>query len=193
MNDFKGYLLLGYEHIVNLAALDHILFIIAFMAPYMTKHWVKILIGLSLFTLGHSITLSLSALDFIKVNKAWVEFLIPLTIVITALLNLTKAGQDPKNKLKTWIALLFGLIHGLGFSNYYQMLVLGEGKGQYWTALIPFNLGIELGQLLIGTVLLLAMVVHQYMLNKKAKDWNLFVSGVAFGLALIMCIRQWPL
>lgn len=191
MNDFKGYLLLGYEHIVNIAALDHILFIIAFMAPFQTKNWVKILVGLSLFTLGHSITLSLAALDVVTVNKAWVEFLIPLTIVLTALLNLTKLGQDPKTKIKPWIALLFGLIHGLGFSNYYEMLVMGENK--YWSALIPFNLGIELGQLVIGLILLLAMVVHQYMLNKKARDWNLFVSGIAFGLALIMCLEQWPL
>ena len=140
MHPFTNYLRLGYEHIISLAALDHILFLIALMAIYQTKNWLKVVIAVSFFTLGHSVTLSLGALDVVNIDQGFIEFLIPLTIVFTALLNLTKFGQNQKSNFKYWIALSFGLIHGLGFSNYYDMLVMGESN--YWQALLPFNLGI---------------------------------------------------
>jgi hypothetical protein len=190
MHPFTNYLRLGYEHIISLAALDHILFLIALMAIYQTKNWLKVVIAVSFFTLGHSVTLSLGALDVVNIDQGFIEFLIPLTIVFTALLNLTKFGQNQKSNFKYWIALSFGLIHGLGFSNYYDMLVMGESN--YWQALLPFNLGIELAQLLVVFVMLIIMGIYGFMLNKKIRDWNLFISGSAFGLALIMCIENWP-
>lgn len=190
MHPFTNYLRLGYEHIISLAALDHILFLIALMAVYQTRHWLKVVIAVSFFTIGHSITLSLGALEVINVDQAFIEFLIPLTIVFTALINLTKFGQNQKSNFKYWIALSFGLIHGLGFSNYYDMLVMGESN--YWQALLPFNLGIELAQLLVVFIMLIIMGVYGFLLNKKIRDWNLFISGGAFGLALIMCIENWP-
>lgn len=187
---FNNYLRLGYEHITNFSALDHILFIIVLMAVYQPKHWLKIVIAISLFTVGHSVSLTVAAMDIISVNKALIEFLIPLTIVLTALFNLSRAGQDPNSKSKNWLALIFGLIHGLGFSNYYEMLVMGEGN--YWSALLPFNLGVELGQLTVVFVTLMIMIIFQYIMNTKNRDWNLFISGAGFGLALIMCIENWP-
>lgn len=190
MSTFSNYLRLGYEHILSLDALDHILFIIALMAVFQTKHWLKIVMAVTAFTIGHSITLSLGALDLMRIDKTLIEFLIPLTIVLTALYNLTKAGQNANSNTKYWIAGIFGLIHGLGFSNYFDMLVLGEGN--YWQALIPFNLGIELAQLLVVLIMLIIMGVYTLIFNRKIRDWNYFVSGAAFGLAFIMCIETWP-
>lgn len=190
MSAFNTYLRLGYEHIVNLAALDHIVFIIALTAVYQPKNWLKIIMAITFFTLGHSITLTLSAFDLVKFDKKLIEFLIPVTIGITALFNLTKAGQDQNTKSKYWIAGVFGLIHGLGFANYYSMLTLGETK--YWSALLPFNLGVELGQLLIVAIILVVMVIFQMMLNAKSQSWNLFFSGTAFGLAALFCFENWP-
>lgn len=190
MGGFNNYLRLGYEHILSLDALDHILFIIALMAVYQTKHWLKIIIAVSCFTIGHSLTLSLGAIDMVRIDKKLIEFLIPLTIVLTALFNLTKAGQNVNSKSKYWIAGVFGLIHGLGFSNYYGMLVMGDGN--YWQALLPFNLGVELAQLLVVFVMLLIMGIYTLIFNRKIRDWNYFISGAAFGLALIMCLDTWP-
>jgi len=190
MHPFTNYLRLGYEHIISFAALDHILFLIALMAVYQTKNWLKVVIAVSFFTLGHSLTLSLGALEIVRIDTALIEFLIPLTIVFTALLNLSKFGQNQNSKVKYWLALIFGLIHGLGFSNYYDMLVMGEGN--YWQALLPFNIGIELAQLLVVLIMLIIMGIYGFILNKRIRDWNLFISGSAFGLALVMCIENWP-
>ncbi len=190
MSPFTNYLTLGYEHIVSFSALDHILFLIALMATYQLKHWLKVIIAVSFFTIGHSVSLTLGALDIVTVESELIEFLIPVTIVFTALFNLSKAGQNQKSSSKNWLALLFGIIHGLGFSNYYDMLVMGTKN--YWEALLPFNLGVELGQLAVVAALLIALVVYEFILNKKPREWNLFISGAAFALALIMCIETWP-
>ena len=190
MNGFSNYLRLGYEHIVSLEALDHIVFLVALMAVYSLKHWLRIVIAATFFTVGHSITLSLGALQIVKVDQSLIEFLIPLTILLTALFNLTKAGQNAKNRSKYWLAGLFGLIHGLGFSNYYGMLTIGDSN--YWQALLPFNLGVELGQLAVIGAILLVLLVYEIFLNKKLRDWNFFLSGAAFGLSFIMCLETWP-
>ncbi len=190
MNSFNVYLRLGYEHIVNANALDHIIFIIALMAVYQPKNWVKIVIAVSIFTLGHSLTLTMAAFDLLKLDKSLIEFLIPVTIGATALFNLTKAGQDQNSKTKYWIAGVFGMIHGLGFANYYDMLIMGESS--YWGALLPFNLGVELGQLLVVVIVLLTMVLFQMIMNTKAHSWNLFISGIAFGLAFYLGLETWP-
>lgn len=190
MTSFNNYLRLGYEHIVTLGALDHILFIIVLMAVYQPKNWLKIILAVTFFTLGHSLTLTLSALELIKFDHKLVEFLIPVTILLTALFNLTKAGQDQNSKAKYWIAGAFGLIHGLGFASYYGMLTLGENN--YWAALLPFNLGIELGQILIVLVFLILMLIFQRIFNVKSQSWNLFFSGAGFGLSLLMILKNWP-
>lgn len=190
MQTFSTYLRLGYEHIMSVQAMDHILFVVVLMAVYQSRNWLRVVAAVTFFTIGHSLTLSLGALDVIKIDKGIIEFLIPLTILLTALYNLTKSGQNQNNKSKVWIAGVFGLIHGLGFSNYYDMLVMGDSN--YWQALLPFNLGIELAQLLLVAITLLLMGIYSFMLNRKIRDWNLFVSGAGFGLALIMCLENWP-
>ena len=190
MQTFSNYLRLGYEHIISIEALDHILFVVVLMAVYEVRNWLKVVTAVTFFTIGHSITLSLGALNAISVDKAFIEFLIPLTILLTALFNITKRGQNQKNKSKAWIAGVFGLIHGLGFSNYYDMLVMGDTN--YWQALLPFNLGLELAQLLLVLILLALMGVYNFLLNRKIRDWNFFISGAGFGLAFIMCLENWP-
>lgn len=189
MGAFSSYLRLGYEHIISMQAMDHLIFILALVATYQFKHWLRLIIAVSLFTLGHSISLTLGAWDLIKINADLIEFAIPLTILLTALYNLTRAGQRQR-KSKYYIALLFGLIHGLGFANYYQMLTMGENT--YWQALLPFNLGVELGQLVVVVAVLIFLLVYEIILNKKARDWNLFISGAAFGLSFLMCLETWP-
>lgn len=190
MQTFSNYLRLGYEHIMSIEALDHILFVIVLMAVYQTRNWLRIVAAITFFTVGHSITLSLGAFNIVNIDKGIIEFLIPLTILLTALYNITKPGQNQNNRNKAWIAGIFGLIHGLGFSNYYDMLVMGETN--YWQALLPFNLGIELAQLLLVAIMLILMGAYTFLLNRKIRDWNLFVSGAGFGLALIMCLETWP-
>lgn len=190
MQTFSNYLRLGYEHIISFEALDHILFVVVLMAVYEVRNWLKVVTAVTFFTIGHSITLSLGALNAVSVDKAFIEFLIPLTILLTALFNISKRGQNQKNKSKAWIAGVFGLIHGLGFSNYYDMLVMGDTN--YWQALLPFNLGIELAQLLLVLILLALMGVYNFLLNRKIRDWNFFISGAGFGLAFIMCLENWP-
>lgn len=190
MGSFNNYLRLGYEHIVNLNGLDHIIFILALMAAFQPKSWLKIVFAVSIFTLGHSLTLSLSAFDLIEVDKKLIEFAIPVTIMITAIFNLTKAGQKDNPRAKYWIAGIFGMIHGLGFANYYNMLTLGETT--YWSALLPFNLGVELGQLLTVMIVLVGMVIFQLVFNVRHQSWNLFFSGGAFAIATLMSAENWP-
>ena len=190
MSSFNTYLRLGYEHIVNTAALDHMLFIIVLMAVYQPKNWLKVIAAVTFFTVGHSITLTLAALELVKFDQNLIEFLIPLTILFTALFNLTRAGQDQSSRTKYWIAAVFGLIHGLGFANYYDMLTMGESS--YWGALLPFNLGVELGQLLIVFIFLILGVICLRIFNMKHQSWNIFFSGAGFGLSLLMVFETWP-
>ncbi len=190
MGSFNTYLRLGYEHILSLNALDHILFVIVLMAAYQTRYWLRIVIAVSLFTVGHMVSLVTASYDLIKVDKEMVEFLIPFTIVFTALYNLTSAGQRSQGRFKYFLALVFGIIHGLGFSSYLGMLIMGDGD--LWSALLPFSLGVEIGQLVVVFVTYIFMLILLVLMRKNARDWNLFISGTAFGLSLIMCIENWP-
>ena len=118
MQDFIFYLKLGWEHIISLDALDHQLFVLVLVAVYSFGDWKKILVLVTAFTIGHSITLALSTLDIIRISSDWVEFLIPLTIVITAFDNIIfKGNQSKLMRINYFLALFFGLIHGVGFAN----------------------------------------------------------------------------
>lgn len=190
MGSFTDYLRLGYQHIVDIDGLDHVIFLIALIGSYQPKSWWKLILAATFFTIGHSLSLTLSAFDLVKLDKDLVEFLIPVTILATALFNLTKSGQNQQSKAGYWLAGLFGLIHGLGFANYYRILTIGDIN--YWDALLPFNLGVELGILLVVLILLIILVIFQVILNRRFQVWNLFVSGMAFGLALLFCVETWP-
>ncbi|WP_143885250.1 HupE/UreJ family protein [Chryseobacterium binzhouense] len=191
MQDFLFYLKLGWEHIISLDALDHQLFVLALIAVYTSKDWKKILVLVTAFTIGHSITLALSILDIVRVSSDWVEFLIPLTIVLTSLSNiLNKNKNQSKSKFNYYLALFFGLIHGMGFANTARVII---AKSQSIAVpLLGFNIGLELGQILIvfAILILLFILLNLFKINKK--DWVLFISSGVFALALKMTLERIP-
>ncbi|NPA08139.1 MAG: HupE/UreJ family protein [Chlorobi bacterium] len=191
MQDFLFYLNLGWEHIISLDALDHQLFVLALIAVYSFSDLKKVLILVTAFTIGHSITLALSTFDIIRINSDWVEFLIPLTIVLTSLNNiLIRNKKQSQNKANYYLALIFGLIHGMGFANTARVMI---AKSQSIAVpLLGFNIGLELGQIAIvfGILILLFILLKLFKVNQK--DWILFVSSGVFALSLKMTLERIP-
>ncbi|WP_291909566.1 HupE/UreJ family protein [Chitinophaga sp. CB10] len=182
------YFQLGWQHIINWDAYDHILFIVALCAMYLLRDWKKVLILVTAFTIGHSITLALSVLDILKVPGEIIEWLIPVTICITAATNIIRKDSEPKKlQLNYFYALFFGLIHGLGFSNYLKSLL--GAQTNVVGPLLGFNLGLECGQIVIVMIILLISGVLVNLSGVKRRDWNLCVSSGAFGIALVMVIE----
>lgn len=191
MQDFIFYLKLGWEHIISLDALDHQLFVLALIAIYSYNDWKKILILVTAFTIGHSITLALSILDIVRVSSNWVEFLIPVTIVLTSLGNiLMKNKKNGLMKLNYYLALLFGLIHGMGFANTARVMI---AKSQsIFFPLLGFNIGLELGQIVIVFAILILLFILLKIFKVNKKDWILFVSSGVFALSLKMALERIP-
>jgi hypothetical protein len=183
MSDFLFYLNLGWEHIISLDALDHQLFILVLVAAYFYKDWRKILLLVTAFTIGHSITLAFSVLDLVRLPSTLVEILIPITIVLTALDNILFRGNRQKlMKINYVLALFFGLIHGLGFANTARMAMAAEQT--IAVPLLGFNIGLELGQI---TVVLLIMAIF-YLLSKFLKlQQKYWITGISVVAILLSC------
>lgn len=191
MNDFIFYFKIGWEHIINWSAVDHIFFVAVLAAIYMLKDWRQVLILVTSFTIGHAITLVLSAKNIITVNDSLVEFLIPCTIVATALSNLFLKTFTPKSiRINYFLALFFGLIHGLAFAQTLKWL-LAEDQS-FWTAWISFSVGLELGQILVVLLILLSAQVFVGVFKLNRHYWVIIISAVVLGLALEMAIDRWP-
>lgn len=191
MQDFYLYFELGWQHILDWQGYDHILFVLALCGIYTVSDWKKILILVTAFTLGHSITLALSVLNFLNINTALVEFLIPVTIMITAVSNIINKRPKPKSlKIKYFLALCFGLIHGMGFSNYLKSL-LGKTTNIVWE-LLAFNLGLEFGQVIIVFAALLLSFILVWIVKIKRWDWTFFLSSAIFGISFIMAAQRLP-
>jgi len=192
MNDFAFYFDLGWKHIISIDALDHILFILALSAIYLTKNWKQLLILVTAFTIGHSLTLVLSSYNIINFDNKWVEFFIPLTIVITALSNFFIKDYSLKSfKFNYLLAALFGLIHGMGFANTIRFML---AKNQLIALpLFSFNIGLEAGQVIVvGCILLVSyLVVNLAGLPRKWWVWSL--SSIALIIATNFCFNRWPL
>ena len=189
--DFVFYFKLGWEHIVSLDALDHQLFILALVAIYTTKNIKQLLILVTAFTIGHSLTLFLSVLDLIRFPSKWVEFLIPCTILVTAISNLLRKDLSLKSvNTNYYLALLFGLIHGMGFANSVRMM-LAKDQHIGW-GLFSFNVGLEAGQLVFVTLMLIASWLSLSFFRIKRRDWIVFLSAATFGLALKMALERIP-
>jgi len=187
LNEFITYLQLGFEHISDVNAYDHIVFIIALTAVYRLNELKRIFWLVTSFTIGHSISLALATLHIVIVPSEIIEFLIPVTILITAILNVTRSVEttiEKKIKFSYVLAMGFGVIHGMGFSNYLQLLLGSETS--ILGPLLAFNIGLEVGQLMIVAIILLAMVIGEKILKIKYRDWVLFLSGAAAGIALIL-------
>jgi hypothetical protein len=188
MQDFLLYFELGWQHITDLQGYDHILFVIVLCSGYLFSEWKKILVLVTAFTLGHSLTLALSVYQVIKIQSALIEFLIPLTICFSALVNIKKADKASENmRLKYFLAMFFGLFHGLGFSNYLKSL-LGHGESVVGP-LFAFNIGLEFGQLLIVSLVFVVNFCVTKLLKNSLK-WNLFLSFLILAIAIFMAIQR---
>lgn len=185
---FSIYFKIGKDHILDYAeGYDHILFVVALCALYLFSDWKKILILITAFTLGHSITLALATLRIISVRSELIEFLIPLTILITAFSNLFRKDEyTVQRKIQTnyAYALIFGLIHGLGFSNNLRSL-LGKDSS-ILTQLLAFNVGLEIGQIIIVAIFLSFSFLLVDLIGVNRRDWKMVISSAVGGIALIM-------
>lgn len=195
MNEFLIYLQLGYQHITDINGHDHILFVIALCAIYRMSDWQKILYLVTAFTIGHSITLALAALELIEYSTDLIEFLIPVTIILTCFANFfhrsTESVLNPEkfSRIRYLFAMMFGLIHGMGFSNYLKSL-LGKDESIV-LQLLAFNLGLEIGQLFIVVIAITLSFLVLNGLKIKKHSWNLILSAFVAGVAFKLMTEKW--
>lgn len=183
MSNFNSFFGNGWEHIVDINAYDHLLFVMTLCAAFKITQWRQILVIITAFTIGHSGTLILSSLDFIPTNPKLIDLLIPFTIMITAIANVVNYGKEGKfsdAKFKYMIALIFGLIHGLAFASNFKFMLFGDS---IIMPLFAFNLGIEAGQLFIVLLFMIALWIYTKIIKGEHSKWNLFISGAGFGIA----------
>lgn len=191
MGDFLFYFKFGWEHIISLDALDHQLFIGALAAIYLLRDWRQVLILVTAFTIGHSITLALSVYNLITINEKITEFLIPCTIVVTAISNLFQKNFTPKSvRINYFLALFFGLIHGLGFANTIRMLLARDQS--FATGLLAFNVGLEVGQIVVVSLILLLAYLVVDLMKVNRREWVIFLSASVFALALKIALERIP-
>ncbi len=197
MSVFQTYLELGFLHICTPRAADHLTFLLALCAPYVLADWRRVLVLVTSFTVGHSLTLALATLGLVAFNRTLIEALIPVTIIITALANLRRTNRvlRPREPVlaaaPNVLALVFGLVHGLGFSNYLQSLLGNNSRPVL--ELFAFNVGVELGQVLVVVLILLLGLVLLQAARVTRRDWLLTTSGAALGIATVLLVQQlWP-
>jgi hypothetical protein len=190
-NDFLFNVKFGINHVLDMNGYDHLLFLIVLTVPYLFNNWKRVLYLVSIFTLGHSLSLVLAAYDVVSVSAKLVEFLIPLTILIIALLNVFRANKKSENDkvgLLFFSALFFGLIHGLGFAREFKMIASGvESK---FVLLLEFALGIEIAQIIIVFIVLFLGFLGQTIFRFSKRDWVMVLSSIVVGLVIPMLIRN---
>ena len=192
MSDFWIYFTIGLKHLWNINAYTDILFLLALTVPYEFKTWKKILILVSLFTAGHTLALMLSVFNILTIKSNVVAFIVPIIILIIALYNLFTAGKSGKKDSITFVAIvasLFGIIHGLGFSNYFNHIVPGKPTDKL-LPLFESALGFGVSQILAITAALLLAYVFQTLLKFSKRDWILIVSAFVVGVVIPMIIRS---
>ena len=189
MNNISSFFVNGWNHIVDINAYDHLLFVMTLCAAFKLTQWKQILVIVTAFTIGHSGTLILSALDIIPANSKITDMLIPITIMITAIANIINYDRSSKfsdAKIKYAIALIFGLIHGLAFASNFKFMMFG---GSIIMPLFAFNIGIEVGQLFIVLIFTFALWLYTKIIKGEHIKWNLFVSGAGFGIAATILLK----
>jgi len=191
MGDFAFYFKMGWQHIISADALDHQLFILALACVFTIKDIKRVLILVTAFTIGHSLTLALSVMDVIRFSSKWVEFLIPCTIFITALNNLFQIDSTRKSeRINYYLALGFGLIHGMGFANAIRIMLAKDqtiGLG-----LFGFNVGLEAGQIFVVAIILTIGILFLNYFKIKRRDWIFFLSSGVFALSIKMAFERFP-
>ena len=192
MSEFWIYFQIGLKHVLDIYAYDHVLFLIALSIPFSFKDWKRIVLLVSLFTVGHTLALILSVFGIIAVKVNVVELLIPITILITALFNLFTAGKSSKKEsvnLVFFITLFFGIIHGLGFSNYFKTILGGSPSSK----LLPFGefaLGIEAAQIVVVFIVLILSYIVQTVFRFSKRDWTLVMSAFIIGVVVPLIIAS---
>ncbi len=192
MQDSLIYFSMGLKHVLDITAYDHVVFLIALLIPYTFKDWKRVFLLVSLFTLGHTLALILSVFGIVSISVTLVEFFIPITILITALYHLFTAGKTAKKDSISFIILVtlfFGLIHGLGFSNYFNTIMVGSGMSKL-VPLLEFALGIEAAQLIVVFAVLLFTYILQTFFRFSKRDWALVLSGCIIGVILPMILES---
>lgn len=183
----------GINHVLDINAYDHVLFLTVLTVPYLFKDWKRVLFLITTFTLGHTVSLVLAAFNIISIKSSLVEFLIPITILAVAVFNVFTAGKAiQKSKLGVlfFSTLFFGLVHGLGFAGEFKILV-GASESK-WAVLLEFALGIEIAQVIIVFIVLFLGYVLQTVFRFSRKDWMLVISSIVIGMALPMVLERWP-
>jgi hypothetical protein len=191
MSEFWLYVKLGLEHVLDLNGYDHILFLIALCAAYTFNAWKRLLLLVTLFTLGHTFSLLLAHFDIVAVSGSYVEFFIPVTILVTALYNVynVRSSRPSETRMLLFIVtIFFGLIHGFGFARYYNMMKTDDSVAP----LMEFALGVELAQIVIVLFTLLVAFLVQGVLRFNKRDWLLIISSIVIGMTIPMLVDTWP-
>lgn len=184
---FSSYLKLGFEHILDPGGIDHVLFILVLTVPFYIKDWKKVILLATAFTIGHSITLALSSLNVIRANSQFIEIFIAVSILITGVLNLLEIKAIKPFRYKYSLTLLFGLIHGLGFSNFFKSIL---GKDEIALPLLAFNIGVELAQIVVIIITLVATFFIVTVLKLKRPYWISMVSFFVIVLSFKMILER---
>jgi hypothetical protein len=191
--EWTDYLKTGLQHILDPQGYDHILFVISLCAVYQRKDWKKVAWLVTAFTLGHSLTLALATLRIVSFRSEVIELLIPVTILITCFINFFHKPEETNATWKVWLRFLlacgFGLIHGLGFSNFLRSM-LGKA-GDLFLPLLAFNVGLEIGQLAIVLFVLATAYIFISIFRTKPREWILAVSGIVAGVSLKILEQNW--
>lgn len=190
MSDFWLYFNLGLEHVLDWKAYDHLLFLITICLAYSFSSWKRLLLLVTMFTLGHTFSLLLANYELVNVSAPWIEFLIPVTILVAAVFTIFKAGKVEKSEkmgILYLITIFFGLIHGFGFAGYYKMI----NSDVEILPLLEFALGIEVAQIIIALAVLILAYVAQNFLGLNRRDWILVVASIVVGMVIPMLIEKW--
>ena len=197
ISTFTVYLRLGFEHLLDLQGYDHILFLAVLCAAYSLARWRELLVLVTAFTIGHSVSLVVATLGLVRVDTGLVEFLIPVTIVATAVTSLDGLRrQDPSGHRvaarppRYALALIFGVIHGLGFSNLLRLALGGERS--LLVPLLSFNIGLEIAQIVVVAGVLVVALVAVRLLSLPQSLWTLMLSVLAGSVGVLMAVERWP-
>ncbi len=189
MEDLKLYIDLGLGHVLDWQAYDHVLFLVVLTVFYGFADWKKVIWLITIFTLGHTLSLALSAYNVVYIEMDIIEFAIPLTIFITAVYNMITVKRPPKSvRITVFFAFIFGLIHGFGFSSYFKILV--DDTESKLLPLIEFAIGIEFAQLIIVLFILILSFLVLSLFKRSKRDWILVISSIVIGIVIPMLIER---
>lgn len=191
MNEFWIYFQLGLKHVLDINGYDHVLFIAALATPFLFNDWKKVLLLVSLFTVGHSISLFLSVFEFMTFDVNLIEFLIPVTILITAIHNFFKVKKSKTNNhfIEIILSLFFGLIHGFGFSNYFKIILPGNINAKLFP-LVEFAIGIEVAQVILVLFVLILASMFQQFFKVSRRDWIIVLSSIIIGVIIPIFLER---